>query len=95
MPQMERSKFRDEATHSRHSLSHFQVKVDEYGFQRKPAECQAPAFTLQYTLDFSERWKPEGVGGHDVYEAFEKDERGAQDGGGWLPGPHHQAPKRT
>ena len=50
MPQMGKSKFRGETTHSRHSLTCFQVKGDEPGFKCKPAECQATALMLQCTL---------------------------------------------
>ena len=89
MPQMGKSKFRGETTHSRHSLTCFQVKGDEPGFKCKPAECQATALMLQCTP------KPEGVGGHDVHEPLEKAERGAADSVGWVPGSHHQAPKRN
>ena len=63
--------------------------------KEKPAECQATALMLQCTLNCSEQWKPEGVGGHDVRDPLEKDERGAADSVGWVPGAHHRAPKRN
>lgn len=52
-----------------------QVKVDESGFKCKPDECQSPCLPWHWS------WcEMEDVGGHDVYDPLQRDERAPQRG---------------